>query len=71
MGIIPPSWFLGSVILWKLFKNENMAESPFTYRAMAEIQPRLSLLLLLSFLGLVGFQITAAFLGGLITASCK
>lgn len=61
-GIIP-AWVLGIVVLVKLLKNDNFAESPFTYRALAETQPKLSLLLFLSFLGLVGFPISPAFLG--------
>jgi NADH-quinone oxidoreductase subunit L len=61
-GIIP-AWALGMVVLAKLLKNENFAESPFTYRAFSETQPKLSLLLFLSFLGLVGFPISPAFLG--------
>ncbi|MEY3760224.1 MAG: hypothetical protein RIR39_1715 [Pseudomonadota bacterium] len=61
-GIIP-AWILGVVVLVKLLKNENFAESPFTYRALAETQPTLSLLLFLSFLGMVGFPISPAFLG--------
>ena len=61
-GIIP-AWALGVVVLAKLLKNENFAESPFTYRAFSETQPKLSLLLFLSFLGLVGFPISPAFLG--------
>lgn len=61
-GIIP-AWILGIVVLAKLLKNDNFAESPFAYRAMAETQPKLSLLLFLSFLGLVGFPISPAFLG--------
>lgn len=61
-GIIP-AWALGIVALAKLLKNENFAESPFTYRAFSETQPKLSLLLFLSFLGLVGFPISPAFLG--------
>ena len=61
-GIIP-AWALGIVVLAKLLKNENFAESPFTYRAFSETQPKLSLLLFLSFLGLVGFPISPAFLG--------
>ena len=44
-------------------RHARMAESPFAYRAMAETQPKLSLLLFLSFLGLVGFPISPAFLG--------
>ena len=61
-GIIP-AWILGVVVLVKLLKNENFAESPFAYRALAETQPTLSLLLFLSFLGMVGFPISPAFLG--------
>jgi len=61
-GIIP-AWILGIVVLAKLLKNENFAGSPFAYRALAETQPKLSLLLFLSFLGLVGFPISPAFLG--------
>jgi len=61
-GIIP-AWILGIVVLSKLLKNDNFADSPFAYRAMAETQPKLSLLLFLSFLGLVGFPISPAFLG--------
>jgi NADH-quinone oxidoreductase subunit L len=61
-GIIP-AWILGIAVLAKLLKHDNFAESPFAYRAMAETQPKLSLLLFLSFLGLVGFPISPAFLG--------
>jgi hypothetical protein len=61
-GIIP-AWLLGIVVLAKLLKHDNFADSPFAYRAMAETQPKLSLLLFLSFLGLVGFPISPAFLG--------
>ena len=61
-GIIP-AWILGVVVLVRLLKNDNFADSPFAYRAMAETQPKLSLLLFLSFLGLVGFPISPAFLG--------
>jgi NADH:ubiquinone oxidoreductase subunit 4 (subunit M) len=61
-GIIP-AWVLGLIVLGKLLKNENFAATPFVYRAMAETQPTLSLLLFLSFLGLVGFPISPAFLG--------
>lgn len=61
-GIIP-SWIFGIVILAKLLKHEHLADSPFAYRAMAETQPKLSLLLFLSFLGLAGFPISPAFLG--------
>lgn len=61
-GIIP-AWILGIVVLFKLLKNEKFSQSPFVYRAMAETQPKLSLLLFLSFLGLVGFPISPAFLG--------
>ncbi|MDD5277553.1 MAG: proton-conducting transporter membrane subunit [Methylovulum sp.] len=61
-GIIP-SWLLGILVLRKLPKKENFSDSPFAYRAMAETNPGLSLLLFLSFLGLVGFPITPAFIG--------
>jgi NADH:ubiquinone oxidoreductase subunit 4 (subunit M) len=61
-GIIP-AWILGIVALAKLLKNDSFADSPFAYRALAETQPKLSLLLFLSFLGLVGFPISPAFLG--------
>lgn len=61
-GIIP-AWLLGIVVLHKLLKNQDPAESLFTYQAMAETQPKLSLLLFISFLCLVGFPISPAFLG--------
>lgn len=61
-GIIP-AWLLGIIVLAKLLKNQNFAEEPFVYRALAETQPTLALLLFLSFLGLVGFPISPAFLG--------
>jgi NADH:ubiquinone oxidoreductase subunit 5 (subunit L)/multisubunit Na+/H+ antiporter MnhA subunit len=61
-GIIP-AWILGIVVLTKLLKNDKFSQTPFVYRAMAETQPKLSLLLFLSFLGLVGFPISPAFLG--------
>ncbi len=61
-GIIP-AWVLGISVLYKLLKNQDPAESLFTYQAMAETQPKLSLLLFISFLCLVGFPISPAFLG--------
>ncbi len=61
-GILP-SWLAGLWVLAKLLKNDKFAGSPFAYRALAETQPKLSLLLFLSFLGLIGFPITPAFLG--------
>jgi NADH:ubiquinone oxidoreductase subunit 5 (subunit L)/multisubunit Na+/H+ antiporter MnhA subunit len=61
-GIIP-AWLLGRWTLEKMLEHENFAANPFVFRAMAETQPRLSLFLFLSFLGLVGFPITPAFLG--------
>ncbi|MEQ1545336.1 proton-conducting transporter membrane subunit [Methyloglobulus sp.] len=61
-GIIP-AWLLGIIVLHKLLKNQDPSESLFTYQAMAETQPRLSLLLFISFLCLVGFPISPAFLG--------
>jgi hypothetical protein len=61
-GIIP-AWLLGILVLSRILKQDNFAENPFIYRAVAETHPGLSLLLFLSFLGLVGFPITPAFLG--------
>jgi NADH-quinone oxidoreductase subunit L len=61
-GIIP-AWLLGIVVLYKMLKNQDPAESLFTYQAMAETNPKLSSLLFLSFLCLVGFPISPAFLG--------
>ena len=61
-GIIP-AWLLGIIALTKLLKNDSFATSPFAYRGMSETQPKFSLLLFLSFLGLVGFPISPAFLG--------
>ena len=61
-GIIP-AWLLGIWVLSRILKQINFAENPFIYRAVAETHPGLSLLLFLSFLGLVGFPITPAFLG--------
>jgi NADH-quinone oxidoreductase subunit L len=61
-GIIP-AWLLGIGVLLKLLKNQDPAESLFTYQAMAETQPKMSLLLFISFLCLVGFPISPAFLG--------
>jgi NADH-quinone oxidoreductase subunit L len=61
-GIIP-AWLLGIAALSLLLKSENYKNSPFAYRAMAETKPKLSLLLFISFLGLVGFPITPAFVG--------
>ncbi|SJM89198.1 proton-conducting transporter membrane subunit [Crenothrix polyspora] len=60
-GILP-SWLLGIIVLSKLLKNQHFEAAPFAFRAMAETQPKLSLLLFISFLGLVGFPITPAFL---------
>ncbi len=61
-GIVP-SWLLGLLAMRSMLKGERFAESPFRYRAYAEIQPLGALWLFLSFLGLVGFPITPAFLG--------
>lgn len=61
-GILP-SWLLGVLVMAVLLKNEHFAASSFRYRAFAETRPGWSLLLFLSFLGLVGFPITPAFLG--------
>jgi NADH-quinone oxidoreductase subunit L len=61
-GIIP-AWVLGVGVLYRLLKNQDPAESFFSYQAMAETQPKLSVLLFISFLCLVGFPISPAFLG--------
>lgn len=60
---IMPAWMLGHWVLEKMLEREDFAATPFVFRAMAETRPRLALLLFLSFLGLVGFPITPAFLG--------
>ncbi len=61
-GIIP-AWILGLIVLHKMLNTNQFADSPFAYRALAETQPKLSLLLFISFLGMVGFPISPAFLG--------
>ncbi|MFA5982424.1 MAG: proton-conducting transporter membrane subunit [Methylococcaceae bacterium] len=61
-GIIP-SWLLGIRMLSRLPNAANFNATPFAYRAMAETHPRLALFLFLSFLGLVCFPITPAFIG--------
>ena len=61
-GILP-SWLLGVISMRILLKNSDFASEPFLFRAFAETRPVWSLLLFLSFLGLVGFPITPAFLG--------
>ncbi|MBS3964405.1 MAG: NADH-quinone oxidoreductase subunit E [Methylomonas sp.] len=61
-GILP-SWALGVVAMAVLLRNDNFAASPFVFRAFAQTRPGWSLALLLSFLGLIGFPITPAFLG--------
>jgi NADH:ubiquinone oxidoreductase subunit 5 (subunit L)/multisubunit Na+/H+ antiporter MnhA subunit len=62
MGITP-AWALGVAVFFMLLGGENFAETPFAYRAMAEKKPALALLLFISFLGLVSFPITPAFIG--------
>jgi NADH-quinone oxidoreductase subunit L len=61
-GIVP-AWLLGLMVLNRLLKSENFQGRPFAYRAMAETRPGLARILFLSFLGLVGFPITPAFIG--------
>lgn len=61
-GIVP-AWLLGLAVMAKMLKGDDFAHASFRYRAFAETKPGLSLLLFLSFLGLVGFPITPAFLG--------
>ena len=62
LGIVP-SWVLGVAAMRNLLKDDDFAASPFVYRAFAETRPGGALALFLSFLGLVGFPITPAFLG--------
>ena len=61
-GIIP-SWLLGAAVLLRLPKPEKFKNTPFAYRAMSETNPLMAAILFLSFLGLVGFPITPAFIG--------
>lgn len=61
-GILP-SWALGMLALRVLLKHDDFASSPFVFRAFAETRPGWALVLFLSFLGLVGFPITPAFIG--------
>lgn len=61
-GILP-AWMLGIFVLFRLPKNQDPGQSLFAYQALAETHPKLSLLLFLSFLGMIGFPITPAFLG--------
>ncbi len=61
-GIIP-SWLLGIAVLLKLPKPEMFKDTPFAYRAMSETNPLLALLLFFSFLGLICFPISPAFIG--------
>lgn len=61
-GIVP-AWCVGLAVLALLLRGENYAAAPYTYRAMAERKPVLAALLFLSFLGLVSFPITPAFIG--------
>lgn len=61
-GILP-SWLLGIMVLHRLLNAQHTTLSPFVYRASAETHPLLALALFFSFLGLVGFPITPAFIG--------
>ncbi|MDO8842879.1 proton-conducting transporter membrane subunit [Methylicorpusculum sp.] len=61
-GIVP-AWVLGLWLINKLLGSDRFDAAPFAYRAYAETRPTLSLWLFVSFLGLVGFPITPAFLG--------
>lgn len=61
-GILP-SWLLGIIAMRVLLQGDHFAASPFVFRAFAESRPGWSLVLFFSFLGLVGFPITPAFLG--------
>lgn len=61
-GIVP-AWVLGLVAIHKLSIDAELEGTPFAYRAMAEKKSALALLLFISFLGLVSFPITPAFIG--------
>ena len=61
-GIVP-AWLLGLIVMRRLLKDDDFAHTSFRFRAFAETRPGLSMLLFLSFLGMVGFPITPAFLG--------
>jgi NADH:ubiquinone oxidoreductase subunit 5 (subunit L)/multisubunit Na+/H+ antiporter MnhA subunit len=61
-GILP-SWLIGLLVLSKLPGKALFADMPFAYRAMAETHPALATILFLSFLGLIGFPISPAFVG--------
>lgn len=61
-GIVP-SWLLGLLAFNRLLKGQRFADAPFLYRAFAETKPGWSFALFLSFLGMVGFPVTPAFLG--------
>jgi len=58
-----PSWLVGVIAMRVLLKREDFSATPFRFRAFAETHPGWSLVLFVSFLGLVGFPITPAFLG--------
>jgi len=61
-GIVP-AWLLGLIVMMRLLKDDDFSHTSFRFRAFAETRPGLSMLLFLSFLGIVGFPITPAFLG--------
>lgn len=61
-GIVP-AWLMGLYVLSKMLKLGRFDGSPFVYRALAETEPKLSLLFFLSFLGLTGFPVSPTFLG--------
>lgn len=61
-GILP-AWLIGGGLLGGMLRGEHQSRNPFVFRAMAERKPWRSLGFLLSFLGVVSFPVTPAFLG--------
>jgi len=61
-GIIV-AWLLGLLLIVKMTRIDGPTMNPYMYRAMDEKMPIHALLFFLTFLGLVGFPITPAFLG--------
>ncbi len=61
-GILP-AWLLGIIVMMNLPKGQYPDQSLFAYQALAETHPKQALLLFISFLGMIGFPISPAFLG--------
>jgi len=63
LGGILGAWLLGLWVIRRMEQCHPAGDNPFQFRGMDEWRPGLALLLLLAFLGLVGFPLTPAFLG--------